>query len=194
MRVEILSELEPGDSTLEIPWASPNRPLLRYVDLRRFPEKILSLAECRSNPPLARLLQRVNMPGSTFRTAKCDFEATTQLTDEEELDFQLPLKVGGYVDLVFERSDLHSRLDPHVRLARNLERSLAGCRLRAQMSIVVRRCLYHEDRKWGYSLTFFIYAYGATRSTAKRDWARALDKLGDALAKIAPQFPKKSAK
>lgn len=190
MRVEISSELESGDPVLEIPWASRNQPRLKYVDLRKFPERISSLAECRSNPALVRLLQRVNLRGSTFRTAKCDFGTTSQLTYDEKRDFELPLKVGGYVDLVFERSDLHSRLEPHIRLAEKLEKSLAGCLLPALVDIVVRRCLFHKRRSWGYSITFFVYAYGTTRSNAKRDWGRALDSLGDALVKITPALLK----
>lgn len=194
MRVEIVSELDPGDPILEIPWASPDRPRLKYVDLRKFPEKIASLTECRNYPPLAQLLRRFNLPRSTFRTVKCDVWITTQLEEDEKLDFQLPLKVGSYVDFVFDRSYLHSRLEPHLRLGKMLEKLLADCRLQAQVEIVVRRCLFHKNGKWGYSLTLFVHAYGATRSEAKREWGRALDGLGDALRRAAPAIAKKRPK
>ncbi|HEV2351357.1 MAG TPA: hypothetical protein VG028_16095 [Terriglobia bacterium] len=192
--MEIASELESGDATLEIPWASPNQPHLKYVDLRKFPEKFASLTECRNNPALARLLQRVNVRGSIFRTAKCDVWVSTKLAHDDKLDFQFPLKVSSYVDLVFERSDLRSRFEPHLRLAKKLERSLAGRHLPARIDIVVRRCLFHGNGHWGYSLTLFVHAYGATRSQAKEEWGRALVSLGDALLRIAPSFIKKRTK
>jgi len=194
MRVEINSELEPGAPALEIPWASPHQPRLKYVDLRTCPEKIPSLPECRNHPSLAQLLYRINSAGSIFRTAKCDVWVTTKLEDDEKLDFGFPLKVGSYVDLVFERSDLRTRREPHIRLARKLEKALAACPLPAQMDIVLRRCLYHGSGKWGYSFTLFVHAYGAKRSQAKEVWSLALDSLGEALAGIASSFIKKRSK
>jgi hypothetical protein len=194
MRVEINSEVESGDPALEIPWASPRKRRLKYVDLNKHPEKIASLPECRNHPPLAQLLHRINSSGSAFRTAKCDVWVTAKLEEDEELDFQLPVKVGSYVDLVFERRDYRSHLEPHLRFAKKLEKSLAACRLPAQMDIVVRQCLFRENRKWGYSLTLFVHAYGATRSQAKEAWGCALDNLGNALLKISPSLIKNRAK
>jgi hypothetical protein len=194
MPVEINSELRPGDPTLEIPWSSPNQPRLKYIDLSRLPGRIASLAECKRNPPMARLLRRLNRHGSIFRTAKCDVWDTTKLEEDEKLDFELPARAGGYVDMVFEQRDYQSRLAPHLRLAKELEKSLAHCRLLAQTNIVVRRCLFHENGKWGYSMTIFVYAYGATKSDARREWGRALDSLGAALQSTAVALVKKRTK
>jgi hypothetical protein len=194
MRVEINSELESGNPTLEIPWAGPRLSRQKYVDLRKFPERIASLVECRHHPPLARLLQRLNLPGSIYRTAKCDVWITRKLEDDEKVDFGFQLKVGSYVDLVFERNDLQSRLETHVRLAQMLERSMADCPFLARMEIVVRRCLFHKNDRWGYSLTLFLHAYGATKSNARREWEGALDCLGEALLSLAPTFMKKRGK
>lgn len=194
MQVEINSELEPGSPTLEIPWASPRLPRLKYVDLRKYPERVASLAECRSHPPLAPLLQKINLPASPFCTAKCDVWVTAKFEEDEDLDFQFPFKVGSYLDLFFEGAGLQSRLDPHLYLAKKLEKSLAGRRLAARMQIVVRRCLFHKNGKWGYSLTLFVDAYGTTKAQAKEEWGRVLNHLGDALMKIAPAFIKKRTK
>ena len=194
MRVEINSELESGDPALEIPWASPKQPRLKYVDLKKHPEKIASLPECRNHPPLAQFLHRINSSESAFHTAKCGVWVTAELEEDEGLDFQHPVKVASYVDLVFDRRDYRSRLKPHLRLAKELEKSLAVCRLPAQIDIVLRQCLFHENRKWGYSLTIFVHAYGSTRLQAKEAWGCALGNLGSALLKISPSLIKKSAK
>lgn len=193
MRVEIIEELESGDPTLEIPWASTQDPHLRYIDLKLFPEKIESLKECRRYPPLAGLLRKVHGAGSVFRTTKCDVWTTTQLAEDERLDFGMPFKVGSYVDLVFERVRLNSRLQPQLRLGEKLGLFLRPCRVQAQTEVAVRRCLFHPKDRWGYYLTIFLHAYGATRSEAKKEWGRAIDSLGDALVKIGPIFQDQGA-
>src|SRR5690242_17673622 len=194
MRVEINSELDQGDPALELPWASPKHPQLKYFDLKKFPGKIATLIEWRKHSSLVRLLHRINSNGSAFRTAKCDVWVTAKMEEDEKLDFLLPVKVGSYVDIVFERADQRACLAPHLRLAKRLEKSLAGCRLPVRVDIVLRRCLFHENRKWGYSLTLFVHAYGATRLQAKEAWGRALERLGEALVRAPLASTKKRPK
>ena len=184
MRVEINTEL--GGAALEIPWASSGRPGLKYVDLRRHPEEISLLKECRNHPELAQLLRRLNFRQSVYRTVKCGVWGTARLEDEEKEDFRLPFKVAGYLDLVFRRPDFQSRIAYHLRLARKLEKSLAGLELPAQLSIVIRRCLFHQTGKWGYALTLFVHAYGGARRQASREWGRALNCLDKALKDAVP--------
>lgn len=188
MRVETLCELEADDPKLEIPWSSPRNPRPRYVDLDRFPEKIDELAECRRYPVLADLLRKVHSKGCGVRTAKCDVWVTTKLAEDERLDFPVPVKAGSYIDLFFVSSRLNSRLEPHLRFGRKLERYLRPCRVQAQAEVAVRRCLFHPRERWGFYLTIFVHAYGSTRAEAKKEWNRAIDCLGDALLAIGVEI------
>lgn len=188
MRVEVMKELEAGDAKLEVPWASPDDAGLRYFDLKEFPKTIERMKECRANPSLARLLQKLNARGSVFRTAKCDVWTTTRLTEDERLEFALPCKVSSYVDLILDRVRLNSRRDPQFQLAQKLAQRLACCPAQAQLDIAVRRCLFHPRERWGYYLTLFVHAYGATRPEAKQEWNHAIESLGEALAKIDTKF------
>ena len=192
--METIQELEPDDPSLEIPWASSHNARVRFIDLKKFPKMVEDLEECRKYLPLAGLLVLVNAPRSGLRTAKCDVWSTTKLAQDERLDFDTHYKFGIYVDLVFDRTRLNSHLDSHLRLGKKLERLLSRCRVRAQMEIAVRRCLFHPREQQGYYLTIFVHAYGATRAQAKKECGRAIDSLGDALSKIGPSFRQKSLK
>jgi hypothetical protein len=158
MRVEIVQEIDPGDDTLEIPWANPEDTRLRYVDLKAHPASIDQLEECRRFPPLGSFLRQVNSPGSSFRTAKCDAWTTTDLTDDERLDFQLPFKVGSYVDLFLDRPEFNAVLEHQLQLGEKLRQALASLRVQAQLEVCIRRCLFHPEERWGYYLTLFTHA------------------------------------
>jgi len=184
MRVEIVKEIDPGDDTLEIPWASPDHARLRYVDLKAHPALITQLEECRRYAPLADFLRKVNSAGSVFRTAKCDAWATTELTEDERRDFQLPFKMGSYVDLVFDRSEFNGALEHQLQLGEKLCQALAPLRAQTQLEVCVRRCLFHPQERWGYFLTLFTHAYGADADEAAQEWRRTLEAEGEALARI----------
>ena len=184
MRVEIVKEIDPGDSTLEIPWASPEDLRLRYVDLKAHPASINQLGECRRFPPLGDFLRQVNSQESLFRTAKCDAWATSDLADDERLDFELPFKMGSYVDLLFDHSEFNAALGHQLQLGEKLRQALASLRVQAQLEVCVRRCLFHPEERWGYYLTFFTHAYGVNPGEAAREWARALEAQGKALMRI----------
>ncbi len=181
MRIEILQELDADDARLEIPWASPH-PKLRYWDLKCFPHQIARLPECRKFPPLILLLRKINAPGSNLRSAKCDAWSTTELAEDERLDFKLPFKTASYVDVVFDRGGRPPRLKAHLQFARVVQAKLRTFRVQGQMEIVIRRCLFHPEELWGYALTFFVHAYGSTPGEAKKEWTRALKALAEALA------------
>jgi hypothetical protein len=146
------------------------------------------LEECRRCPALADLLRNLNAPGSGFRTIKCDVWTTRRLSEDEKMDFNLPFKVGSYVDLVYDLARLNSRCEPLLRLAKKLEQLLRPCRVQAQAEMDVRHCLFHSRRRWGYSATIFVHGYGRSPMEAKREWSRAVEHLGKALSMIGPAF------
>ena len=185
VRVDLSQELESGDDMLEIPWSCPTNPALRYLDLKAQPELIEFVEECREQPALASILRMVNSSSSSFRTAKCDVWATTELAEDERLDFGLPQKVGSYIDLLFECPEFNARLESQLELGRKLERLLASLRAQAQLEIFVRRCLFHPEERWGFYLTLYTHGYGRTPEEAEREWSRALGAVGEALIEIS---------
>ena len=181
MRVEILQELDPDDATLEIPWVSADDPTLAYIDLKTFPARAGELDECRNRPVLGSLLRAINRPDSLLRSAKCHVWITHDLAEEERWDFDFPVKVASYLDLLFDSPDMNANLGPHLRLAEEIERGMKEARLQAQMDIAVRRCLFHAQETWGYYLTLFVHAYGATENEAETAWTLALSNLREVL-------------
>jgi hypothetical protein len=181
VRIEINQELEPDDDTLEVPWASTADPSRRYWDLKLFPEKIAALHECGEFPALGVCLAKINTPGSILRTAKCDVWTTADLAEDERMDFNLPFKIGSYLDVVFDRAEFRKRLDKHAGFAEKLQNDLSAFRVQGQIEIIIRRCLFHPEDVWGYALTLFIHAYGSTRAEAVTQWSRAIEALGEAL-------------
>ncbi len=184
MRVEIVRELDPDDDKLEVPWASLTDPGLQYVDLKAAPDKAEQLEECRRFPPLTTLLRLINRAGSLFRSAKCGVWKTTELTEDERVDFGLPYKVGSYVDVLFDNAKFNSRLEYHLQFGEKLKQALRNARGKAQIEVCVRRCLFHPEERWGYYLTIFTHAYGADAAEAEGEWRRAVGALGEGLGQV----------
>jgi hypothetical protein len=184
MRVDLRQETEPGDPVLEIPWSDPDRPACRYIDVKRHPEGAIELEECRRYPALGQFLLRVNSPESSFRTAKCDVWATSELELEERLEFAMPCKVGSYVDLMFERADLSSRCEPYKNLAEGLTQRLKEHLPLAQLDLVIRRCFFRLEDRWGYYVTLFLHAYGGTPQDAEALWGTAVELLAGTILAI----------
>jgi hypothetical protein len=184
VRIEITQELDADCDALEVPWTSPADPSLRYWDLKLHPEKVAGLPECRLFPALADCLAKVNAHSSPLHSAKCDVWCSTELAEDERLDFNLPFKTGSYLDLVLEDVEMRKSSEAHTGLAEQLRRRLSALRVQAQMEIVLRRCLFHPEETWGYALTLFLHAYGSTQAEATAEWNRAMAALGRALATI----------
>lgn len=190
MRVDITPETDPDDPTLEIPWSDPAVPGRHYINLKGNLAVIDNLEECKRYPALGGLLRQANAVHSPFGTVKCDVWGTEELT-EEERDFGLPHKVGSYVDLLFERAELNASLETNLRLAQSIAVQLRSVRLSAEVEICARRCLLHPEERWGYYLTVFTHAYGATPQTAEQEWTLATEALRKALGEAARLFEPK---
>jgi len=191
VRVEVVRELDPCDDILELPWAASDNSAPHYVDLKRFPDRVDELTECRRHPALRELLRLLNRPETALRTVKCDVWKTTKLAEDERADFNLAFKVGAYLDAVLEDPALRAQLIPHVRWAGKIARSLAPARLQAQSEIVVRPCLFHSEEKWGYALTVFVHGYGSSWDEAETEWGGALLHLGKALLRTPLGTPRR---
>lgn len=185
MRVEIGQETDPGDPVLEIPWADPDNPGNHYIDVKRRPEAVMELVECRRFPALGQFLLRVNSAAMPFRTAKCDAWATTELDLEEKLAFPKPCKVGSYVDLLVDRPDLNSHVEPYQKLGALLASRLKDMKSVAQIEMFIRRCVLTLEDRSGYYATIFVHAYGATPEEAESEWTRIIEALGESLDAIS---------
>ncbi len=185
MRVEIGQETEPGDPVLEIPWADPDNPGNYYIDVKRRPEAVMELVECRRFPALGQFLLRVNSAAMPFRTAKCDAWATTELDLEEKIAFPQPCKVAGYVDLLVDRADLNSHVEPYQKLGALLAQRLKDLKGRAQIEMFIRRCLLTLEDRSAYYATIFVHAYGATPQEAETEWTGVIGALGESLDSIS---------
>ena len=195
MQFEIIRELEEDDPKLEIPWADPEDPSLRYYDLKAHPGRIDSLVEVRRYPILGEALRRLNAPGSSFRTAKCGVWETDELTPEEMVpdeimevepeDAGAVHKVGSYLDVLFDVPGFNYDRERYLRLGEKLGQLLEKIPLPVQVEFTLRRCLYHDEEKWGYYVTLFLHAYGTTTEEAVENWNRAIGELTIALGEIS---------
>lgn len=180
MRIELSQELDFDDPRLEVPWTNPANPEHGYVNLKEFPEEVGRLEECLKYPGLGRLLREINAPGSALQSAKCDAWTTHELSADERLDFNLPNKMGSYVDVVFDPPEINLELSHHLGLGERVAQILRSLRVQAQGEIVIRRC--RLEGKLGYASTIFIHAYGSTVQEAGEEWRRAMEGLGAALS------------
>ena len=188
MRIDIGQETDPGDPVLEIPWADPDNPANLYIDVKHRPEAAMELVECRRFPALGQFLLKVNGPAMPFRTAKCDAWATTDLDLEERIAFPLPCKVGSYVDLLIDRADMNSHVEPYQKLGALLAQRLKDSKAFAQIEIFIRRCLFTLEDRSGYYATVFIHAYGANPQEAESEWTGVIESLGETLDVISREF------
>ncbi|MBI4164937.1 MAG: hypothetical protein HY508_04300 [Acidobacteria bacterium] len=188
MRIDIGQETDPGDPVLEIPWADPDNPANLYIDVKRRPEAAMELVECRRFPALGQFLLKVNSAAMPFRTAKCDAWATSDLDLEERIAFGLPHKVGSYVDLLIDRADMNSHVEPYQKMGALLAQRLKDSKAFAQIEIFIRRCLFTLEDRSGYYATVFIHAYGANAQEAESEWNGVVEALGDSLDAVSREF------
>jgi len=181
MRVDLSRETDPGDPVLEIPWSDPANPANLYIDVKRRPEAVMELVECRRFPALGQFLLKVNSAAMPFRTAKCDAWVTSELDLEERIAFPKPWKVGSYVDLLVDRPDLNSQIEPYQKLGEMLAQKMKDFKALAQIEIFIRKCLFTLEDRWGNYASVFVHAYGANAQEAETEWNGVIASLGEAL-------------
>ena len=179
---------------LTVPWQDATGRV-EYVDLRARPDRIEDIPEARENPPLAKVLERLNAPGSPWATAKCD---RWPLDDEdlEAASFDLALArsrssaqagIGSYIDFYHRDAAEFASLEHHRALVQRLTRSAEGLagdpvssvqrgvQPAAMLELTLRRCIAEGSE--GYAITAFLYAIGEDEARAQTNWAAALATL-----------------
>jgi hypothetical protein len=186
MDADFSIELGREDPVLDFPWKDPAGKLA-YVDMKRCPELIGSIAEALNYPELEAFLRAANSPASLLETAKCDAWATTELTAEEEI-YTASHKVACYVDVVFSGSARRLSLPDHELFARNLVELLGQApEFLAAAEICVRRC-YFEERggaRDGFYFTLYVSGYGNDGVSARRNWGVALTLMANAIVQLS---------
>jgi len=173
-------ELGVDDSTLEVPWASPDGRL-QFVDLRAHPQELDKLEEVRRYPEMGEFLRAVNGPSAQLSSAKCDVWESDEIEPAEEI-FGGTHKVGSYCDVILDRDRLSFAKQEAFakRVAELLRRSPW---IPASAELVMRRCLFRkaEEAASGFCITCFVVGYGKGRDTALRQWRIALHLVSNAL-------------
>ena len=189
-------ELGPTAPALEVPWQDADGRI-RYISLRKHPERISTLDEVQRFPALGELLRALNHEDSAWETAKCD----VWLEDEESGENENPATAfsqHSYVDLILSHAHraLRNSLPAHQELARRMAHTLEehGEELDATAAeIVLRRCYFHTDTRAdsatedGYCLTLYLSGYGATPAAAAERWQQALRLAAGCLPGLSPK-------
>jgi hypothetical protein len=185
MDADFSVELGQEDPVLDFPWTDPSGKLT-YVDLKRHPESMASIAEALQYPELGRFLRTLNADSSVVETAKCDVWKTAQLNTDEEIH-DAAHKTACYVDILFSDVGARLSLSEHEQFARKL---LDGLRLSAEIpasaEICVRRCFFGEGEsiRDGFYCTLYVSGFGSDGERSRRNWEVGLKYVADAIKQL----------
>ena len=191
MEADFSIELGHDDPVLDFPWTDPSGKIA-YVDLKRHPELLPSIAEAQTFAELAEFLRLVNSPRSLVETAKCDAWATTELNAEEDV-YDASHKFASYVDVVFSNTDANlssyrQSLPTHEQFARRLVELLRRVpETPSAAEVCVRRCYFADESgvQEGYYCTLYVSGYGKDEDSARQHWGVALKLMGNAIVQLS---------
>ncbi|MDP9160827.1 MAG: hypothetical protein M3O09_11455 [Acidobacteriota bacterium] len=186
MDVDFAVELGEDDDTLDFPWAvADGGP--RYFDLRSHPEFLSEIAEARTLESLRDFLRAINSRPSILETAKCDAWSTTDINPQDEI-FDLPIKFGSYVDLLFSEHEPRFSFSKHEQLAQHLTQLLKRApEMPASAEFLIRRCYYHSetDITEGFYFTFYLFGFGDELAQAQMRWEVGVRLVQNAILQLS---------
>ena len=191
MHVDFSVEIGPEAPALEVPWSDADGKS-RYFDLRSRPELLLEIPEASGNQELARFLSLLNVESSLVQTAKCDAWLTDVLS-EEEAYFGAQWKFASYVDLILANEPKQADLDTHESMARGLCRLLGKAPdISVSTEFIIRRCYFHrtadtDESEDGFCITFYLAGYGDDEDQARLRWTIGLNLVQHALMQMSAQ-------
>jgi hypothetical protein len=186
MDADFSIELGHEDPVLDFPWTDLAGKLA-YVDLKRHPELLPSIAEAQTFSELAEFLRLMNSPRSMVETAKCDAWETTELSAEEEIH-NLSHKFASYVDVVFSDQDARLSLPTHEQFARKLVALLQRApETPSAAEVCVRRCYFAAEGgvRAGCYCTLYVSGYGDDEALARLNWEVGLKLVGNAIVQLS---------
>ncbi|MBZ5721162.1 MAG: hypothetical protein LAO03_12350 [Acidobacteriia bacterium] len=185
MEADFAVELGADDETLELPWAAADSGL-RYYDLKRHPELLVSVPETQRVPALSEFLAAINLPASILETAKCDTWCTDEMNPEEEI-FGAACKFGSYVDLLFS-DERRFAFPEHEQFAQRLTHLLKQVpEIPAAAEFLIRRANYRQPPpgRDGFYITFYLFGYGEDEPQARQRWAIGLKLVENAIRQLS---------
>ena len=191
MQADYSVELGSDDPILAVPWSSPTGDR-RFIDLRRFPERLGEIPEARKLPALAEFLTAMNSHNSVLQSAKCDAWFSTEIGEEEAI-FGASGKFGSYVDVVFVSPSARASLPDHERFAEALAKLLARApEIPAALEAIIRRAHFQVDTpdlfvQEGFYFTLYVFGYGDEQEDAKRFWTIAMRLVGNAILQLSAE-------
>ena len=179
-------ELGRDDPVLDLPWTDPSGKLA-YFDLKRHPELLEKIEEARTHRELAELLTKLNSPRSAVESAKCDVWSTTELSAGEDI-YNASRKFASYVDIVFSDIAQRSSFAFHEGFVKKLAELLRRApEIPSSVEICVRRCFFggNVNVREGFYLTVYANGFGNNEAEARRNWAVALQLVGNAILQLS---------
>jgi len=193
VQADFAVELGSEDETLELPWAAAGDGPC-YEDLKRHPERLVSIEEANRAPELAEFLRMAHSPASILETAKCDVWSSTEMNPEEEI-FGAGHKFGCYVDLLFTDGAARVSFDAHEQFVKKMTELLKRVpEIPASAEFLIRRCYCHlipeAETRDGFYITQYVFGYGADQAQARQQWGIALKLVENAIRQIsASSYP-----
>lgn len=186
MDVDFAVELGEDDDTLDFSWAAAaGGP--RYFDLKSHPEFLSHIEEASNLEGLRDFLRVVNSRLSILETAKCDAWSTTEINPQDEI-FDLPIKFGSYVDLLFSDSEPRFSFSKHEQLAQQLTQLLKRApEIPTSAEFLIRRCYYHSeaDITEGFYFTFYLFGFGNELAQAQKQWEVGMRLVQNAILQLS---------
>jgi hypothetical protein len=171
-------EIAPDAPMIDAAWTG-------FVDLRRFPEKALTLVEALHLPTLGPVLVRMNDADSPVWTAKCDVWTTREF-DPDELESphdSANTARACYIDLLARDEQMWSTMDSVAEWCRSLSLRLRSVPLRqCRADLVVRRAMLTADQA-GMGVTAYVMGCGVDELDAASALSQAAHALADVVCK-----------
>ncbi len=188
MDADFSVELGADDPVLDFPWEAPESPL-RYYDLKRQPELIVSVHEAQEYPELQAFLTAVNSAASTLETAKCDVWWERELAEAEEI-YEADLKLMSYVDLLFSDEGARTSFQRHEAFARRMVELLGRApQISSAAEFTIRRCYFGQTPEpiSGFYVTFYLSGYGNDELEARRRWGIGLNVVQNVILQVSAE-------
>lgn len=177
--------------TLEADWEieiGADAPLIEitwpgFVNLRGVPEDANKLPEVALLPCLASVLVRLNTPGSTLFTVKCDVWAIYEI-DPSEFDAESEAAAHGlacYVDLLPRNPEEWPNHEKVSAWCNRVCATLRSASLRSCRADLVLRQAVGGTMQSAIGVTAYLAACGPTEASAKAHLAAALVAFADAI-------------
>lgn len=148
-----------------------------------------AVPEVQGWPEFVRFLETINAESSPIESVGCEKTFFTN-----NVLGQLPVRLGSYVDIIFSEPTLNDRPENIFHLIVHLARSIEGCeKWGAIVEFEIQRLKILEGSETPWGLMLRVVNGGRNEAEARKFWAVTLSRMGNAIASLAPDFPRESS-